>query len=236
VAATLDEIRQSNQAFSTHHRIIDAQWWVRDVVVISDRLYDRDGAVIGTHGFYVDVTPSDEARNEEVSAVVAEIAEHRAAIEQTKGMLMVIYRMTADTAFELLKWRSQKTNTTHPRCAALGRVPGAALRRNPAAPNNIRPIVSDRASTDIAWASVQIMADPTHPSLPPSRSGHRAGEDAGKANVPWDPSRHGDNRKPNTAVAQYVWPRPMDRVHQTSDQASRRGSRDRNATPSGAST
>jgi hypothetical protein len=65
---------------------------------------------------YVDVTPSDEARNEEV-------AEHRAAIEQTKGMLIVIYRMTADTAFEHLKWRSQKTNTTHPRSAALGRVP-----------------------------------------------------------------------------------------------------------------
>jgi hypothetical protein len=48
VAATLDEIRQSNQACSTHHRIIDVQRRVRDVVAISDRLYDRDGAVIGT--------------------------------------------------------------------------------------------------------------------------------------------------------------------------------------------
>ena len=32
-------------------------------------------------------------------------------IEQTKGMLMLIYRITADSAFELLKWRSQETNT-----------------------------------------------------------------------------------------------------------------------------
>jgi hypothetical protein len=110
VAATLDEIRRSNRAFSTRHRIIDIQGQVHDVVVIADRLHDRSGAVIGTHGFYVDVTPSDEASKEMVSAVVAEIAEHRAAIEQTKGMLMVIYRISADTAFELLKCRSQETN------------------------------------------------------------------------------------------------------------------------------
>jgi ANTAR domain/PAS fold len=110
VAATLAGIRQSNGTLSTRHRIIDVGGRVHDVVVISERLQDRGGAVIGTHGFYVDVTPSDEACDEEVSAVVAQIAEHRAAIEQTKGMLMLIYRIPADTAFELLKWRSQATN------------------------------------------------------------------------------------------------------------------------------
>ena len=45
-----------------------------------------------------------------VSAAVAEIAENRAAIEQVKGMLMLVYRVDADAAFELLKWRSQETN------------------------------------------------------------------------------------------------------------------------------
>jgi PAS domain S-box-containing protein len=110
VAATLEEIRQSNRTLSTRHRIIDVAGSVHDVIVIGERLQDRDGTVIGTHGFYVDVTPLDEARDEEVSAVVAEIAEHRAAIEQTKGMLMLIYRVPADTAFELLKWRSQAAN------------------------------------------------------------------------------------------------------------------------------
>jgi hypothetical protein len=110
VAATLAEIHQSNGTLSTRHRIIDVGGRVHDVVVISERLQDRGGAVIGTHGFYVDVTPSGEACDDEVSAVVAQIAEHRAAIEQTKGMLMLIYRIPADTAFELLKWRSQATN------------------------------------------------------------------------------------------------------------------------------
>jgi hypothetical protein len=56
------------------------------------------------------VTPTGRAHQELVSAAVAEIAENRAAIEQAKGMLMLVYRITADSAFELLKWRSQETN------------------------------------------------------------------------------------------------------------------------------
>jgi PAS domain S-box-containing protein len=111
VAATLDEIRRTSSAFSTRHRIIDTQGEVHHVVVVGDRLYDDDGAVIGTHGFYVDVTPAmTEVQHEIVSEAVAEIAEARSGIEQTKGMLMLIYRINADSAFELLKWRSQETN------------------------------------------------------------------------------------------------------------------------------
>jgi len=60
----------------------------------------------------VDVTPSlDQQQQEMVTEAVAEIAEARAVIEQAKGMLMLIYRISADSAFELLKWRSQETNT-----------------------------------------------------------------------------------------------------------------------------
>ena len=45
-----------------------------------------------------------------ITAKVAEITEHRAVIEQAKGMLMLIYGLDADPAFDLLKWRSQKSN------------------------------------------------------------------------------------------------------------------------------
>ena len=112
VAATIDEIRRTSGAFSTRHRIVDTHGDVHHVVVVGDQLFDSDGTVIGTHGFYVDVTPSmQEAHDERVSEAVAEIAEARGAIEQAKGMLMLLYRINADSAFELLKWRSQETNT-----------------------------------------------------------------------------------------------------------------------------
>ncbi|MGV0816046.1 PAS and ANTAR domain-containing protein [Mycolicibacterium boenickei] len=112
VAATLQEIRRTSGAFSTRHRIIDTAGEVHHVVVVGDQLSDDTGAIVGTHGFYVDVSPSiAEAHEKAVTEVVAEIAEARSAIEQAKGMLMLIYRIDADAAFELLKWRSQETNT-----------------------------------------------------------------------------------------------------------------------------
>jgi hypothetical protein len=112
VAATLDEIRRTSGAFSTRHRIIDRQGEIHHVVVVGDQMFDDHGTVIGTHGFYVDVTPSfRQHRDEIVTEAVAEIAEARGVIEQAKGMLMLIYRITADSAFELLRWRSQETNT-----------------------------------------------------------------------------------------------------------------------------
>jgi fructose-specific component phosphotransferase system IIB-like protein len=112
VAATLDEIRRTAGAFSTRHRILDTRGDVHHVVVVGDQIFDGAGLVVGTHGFYVDVTPAvNEAHDERVSEAVAEIAEARSGIEQAKGMLMLVYRINADSAFELLKWRSQETNT-----------------------------------------------------------------------------------------------------------------------------
>ncbi|GAA3705833.1 hypothetical protein GCM10022204_24240 [Microlunatus aurantiacus] len=42
---------------------------------------------------------------------VNQSAEHRAAIEQAKGIIMVTHRVDADCAFELLRRHSQNTNT-----------------------------------------------------------------------------------------------------------------------------
>jgi PAS domain S-box-containing protein len=110
IADTLELIRQTRQAFSSRHRIIDAEGHIHHVVVVGDLMYGEDGSVIGTHGFYVDVTPSERAREDQVSAAVTRITASRAAIDQTKGMLMLIYGIDHASAFELLKWRSQETN------------------------------------------------------------------------------------------------------------------------------
>jgi ANTAR domain/PAS fold len=111
VAKTIDEMLRTHRAFSTRHRILDTRGVVHQVVVVGDLLTDPNDAVIGTHGYYVDIAPSsDRAREDLISARVAEITEHRAVIEQAKGMLMLIYGLDEDAAFDLLRWRSQTSN------------------------------------------------------------------------------------------------------------------------------
>jgi hypothetical protein len=78
--------------------------------VVAELLRDGGGEVIGTNGYYVDVTFPPEERESFISDAVAEIAANRAVIEQVKGILMMVYRVDADAAFDLLKWRSQEAN------------------------------------------------------------------------------------------------------------------------------
>jgi ANTAR domain/PAS fold len=111
VAATIDEMLHTHRAFSTRHRILDTSGTVHHVVVVGDQLTDHHDVVIGTHGYYVDITATcDRARDDLITARVAEISEHRAVIEQAKGMLMLVYGLDAPAAFDLLKWRSQESN------------------------------------------------------------------------------------------------------------------------------
>jgi ANTAR domain-containing protein/PAS domain-containing protein len=111
VAATIDQILNTHRPFSTRHRIIDTGGKVHQVVVVGDQLLDQQGEVIGTHGFYIDVSPAREQAHEDaVTAKLAEINENRAGIEQAKGMLMLIYGINEGAAFNLLKWLSQEAN------------------------------------------------------------------------------------------------------------------------------
>jgi PAS domain S-box-containing protein len=111
VAATIDHILNTREPFSIRHRIVDTAGNVRHVVVVGDRLLDDHGEVIGTHGFYIDVTaPAAQAQEDVVTAKLAQISENRASIEQTKGMLMLVYGISEEAAFDLLRWLSQKAN------------------------------------------------------------------------------------------------------------------------------
>ena len=111
VAATIDDMLHTHRAFSTRHRILDTSGTLHHVVVVGDQLTDHQDVVIGTHGYYVDITPTrDNADEDLVTAKVAEITGHRAVIEQAKGMLMLVYGLDSVAAFDLLKWRSQESN------------------------------------------------------------------------------------------------------------------------------
>ena len=92
VARVLDRMINAAEPFSSKHRIVDTAGQVHQVVVVGDRLCYDTGAVIGTTGFYIDLTDSyrDEMK-ESVDEAVAELEQSRAIMEQAKGALMLIY-------------------------------------------------------------------------------------------------------------------------------------------------
>jgi ANTAR domain len=51
-----------------------------------------------------------DTEDEEFGTAVAEVVENRAIIEQAKGMLMFVYGVDADGAFDLLRRLSQQHN------------------------------------------------------------------------------------------------------------------------------
>lgn len=110
IAETVEMIRKTRAAFSSRHRIIDTAGRVRHVVLVGDEMRDETGEVIGTQGFYIDATPAEHARQDQLTAELADVADKRAAIEQAKGMLMMVYQLDAEAAFDLLRWRSQSAN------------------------------------------------------------------------------------------------------------------------------
>lgn len=106
VAELLEGVRRG-EPFSSRHRIIDTDGHTHWVIVVGDRMVDDAGTVIGTAGFYIDVT---EVLQSDVSTAVSEVTKSRAVIEQAKGVLMAAYGIPADRAFDILVWRSQETN------------------------------------------------------------------------------------------------------------------------------
>ncbi|OBH12726.1 MULTISPECIES: PAS and ANTAR domain-containing protein [unclassified Mycobacterium] len=106
VAAVLDRVMRG-KAFSSRHRIIDTGGRTHCVVVAGDRMLDDSGTLVGTSGFYVDVTDSLQT---DINNVLSAVADARARIEQAKGVLMAAYGISAERAFDILVWRSQETN------------------------------------------------------------------------------------------------------------------------------
>jgi hypothetical protein len=104
-------LKQTAAPFSSRHRIRTTSGEIRKVVVVGDAVLDQDEQVVATRGFYIDITDVADADlqktlGDELQTIVA----HRAIIEQAKGMLMAIYDLDADAAFQILRWRSQEHN------------------------------------------------------------------------------------------------------------------------------
>ncbi|MEV5834769.1 PAS and ANTAR domain-containing protein [Nocardia sp. NPDC052112] len=112
VADTLARSIENAQPFSSRHRIIDTEGQVHHVIVVADQMSDETDTVIGTSGYYIDVTDAlDERQQETLDDALPELYAARAVIEQAKGALMLVYGINAEQAFRVLSWRSQETNS-----------------------------------------------------------------------------------------------------------------------------
>ncbi|MEU8899495.1 PAS and ANTAR domain-containing protein [Nocardia sp. NPDC048505] len=112
VESSISTAVENGDPICGHHRLLDTGGALREVMVVGDQLLDDDGRVVGVSGYYLDVTETlEEERSDALSEALPEIIAARATIEQAKGGLSLVYGISPDQAYRVLKWRSQETNT-----------------------------------------------------------------------------------------------------------------------------
>lgn len=83
---------------------------VRSLLVVADEVSRHEGGFQAA-GVAVDITAElREAGERAGRAAVAAVLEGRGAIEQAKGVLMLVYSLSEDQAFALLRWWSRNHN------------------------------------------------------------------------------------------------------------------------------
>ena len=91
------------------HRIHPVDQPMRLVIAAGHTEEDAEGPLLKGH--LIDVTGGDEeALQPHMDQVVQDFTEHRAVIEQAKGVLMQLFSIDAATAWEMLRAYAQHTN------------------------------------------------------------------------------------------------------------------------------
>lgn len=108
---TFKQALVSGEPYTSYHHLLDATRKRRTVLVAGAGRLDADGRVVELHGYMVDLTEvvATDTRAM-VDAAIAGVTEHRAVIEQAKGVVMVAFGVTSDQAFEVLRAHSQDNN------------------------------------------------------------------------------------------------------------------------------
>lgn len=101
----------SGEPFALWHRLIDAKMRTRTVVSVGDGVRDESGRLLEVRGFMVDVTGSKRGQTaRDIDEAVRRSGETRGTIEQAKGVLLAVAGVDPETAFRVLKQRSQNVN------------------------------------------------------------------------------------------------------------------------------
>lgn len=108
----LKEAAESGETFSSVHRIVDAKGNTRTLVITGQGRRDAGtGRIAELFGYFIDVTGSHKAAAaREATISIKASAERRAVIDQARGMLMMVYSVDHDMAFQLLRRVSNDTN------------------------------------------------------------------------------------------------------------------------------
>ncbi|MGH3506536.1 MAG: PAS and ANTAR domain-containing protein [Nocardioidaceae bacterium] len=108
---TINQALLDGEPFSSYHRFVTKDGAVKNIVAVCAGVVDEQGSVAALDAFMIDLT-SDVQRQEETAAdqAVAAATEHRAVIEQAKGMVMLTYNLDDRAAFELLRYWSMSSN------------------------------------------------------------------------------------------------------------------------------
>lgn len=95
--------------FTFPHRITDAKDRERVLLAVGHVVDDSDGLLVTGH--LVDLTDFRKTEvDAQVDRAVADFAEHRAVIEQAKGVLVQLYSIDSDTAWQVLRAYSANHN------------------------------------------------------------------------------------------------------------------------------
>jgi len=93
------------------HRVIDVRGKERRVFSAIQAVVEPSGQVEYVRGFMVDVTQSLRIESQHAASDANEgVYEHKAVIEQAKGVVMALHGIDAHTAFQVLATKSQHAN------------------------------------------------------------------------------------------------------------------------------
>ena len=108
IDAVFSRCMQEGGPFSCYHRVNDTRGGQKTVVAIGfGRRNAEDTQTVLMQGFLIDVSARDR---DSAEATLHVVLESRAGIEQVKGALMLVYGVSADAAFDLLRGYSQIYN------------------------------------------------------------------------------------------------------------------------------